>query len=1004
MAIQYINTGSSANSGDGDSLRTAFTKINRNFGEIATLIGTTATEFTEIVQDSVEGMFVHSSHTGVTAVYDDDNDKIIFTVTATGSGNGSVYQGDIPPTANTSTLWYDTVNGKSFVYYDGYWVEASPTTAGPTGPSGPSGAASSVAGPTGPSGPSGVEGTPAGGAGFVFRYTNTSTIDANPGDGKLSLNNTDMTLATEMHIHHADFYGYDARSFLQTIDDSTSAIKGYMSFHNIFFPGDYTLFRIVGTHTEHTDYFTVPLTYESGTTLYLDNTRISVTFTRTGDKGDTGPTGPSGANGTIGVDGATGPTGPMAFQQGSPFTWTSLTAYNENDIVTYVGSLFILSDYPSYIQSYTPDTYAGWRLFLPAGSTGPTGPTGPEGPSWTTDQNAELNTTGSPTFATLTVTSTATFLGDIVGGQYQGYDDISLIKDDPTEANITIRNLHNDGSGVLRIVDNISGGLHISHQNSTLSSGSLNAGENYIHGESPNDKLNIGLYSDLNFYADSNKYFNPGDPTTASIQISAADRSVKFNETAFTTHLIPQANDQYDLGSTSSQWRSLYVSSSTIYIAGRPLGINQDGSLTFEGDRIGSDIFVGDTAPTATTGSIWWNSVEGKPYINYDDYWVDLISTTIGPTGPSGPEGAASSIQGPTGPSGPSGVQGDTGPQGLQGDAGPQGPLGPSGPSGPSGVNGSNGPEGPQGPQGVAGPQGPTGPDAYTPGDGTKWIGSPTVSTFTQGLDELADRIYTVETAGGAGPTGPEGPQGPSGVDGATGPEGPQGPSGVDGSIGIDGATGPTGPEGPQGPSGVDGATGPQGPTGPGVTVNATAPSSPSQGDLWYDTDDGNTYIYVNTSWVDSNPSTPGPQGPQGPQGVTGPQGPQGVTGPQGPQGPADLDDSFESKSGATGVVTHDCTTNRVFIHSTVSANFTANLTNLNLSSGSSTVVTLLINQGATAYIANALQIGGVSQTINWQGSTSAPSGNANKKDAMAFSIFNVSGTYTVLGQLVSFG
>ena len=870
MAIQFINTGTSANSGDGDSLRTAFTKINSNFRGIVDLIGSTATEFTEIVQDSVEGMFVHSSHTGVTAVYDDDNDKIIFTVTATGSGNGSVYQGDVPPTANTSTLWYDTVNGKSFVYYDGYWVEASPSTAGPTGPSGPSGAASSVAGPTGPSGPNGA----------------------------------------------------------------------------------------------------------------------SVT-------GPQGPTGPSGANGTIGVDGATGPTGPMAFQQGSPFTWTNLSSYNANDIVTYVGSLYILSDYPSYIQSYTPDTYAGWRLFLPAGSTGPIGPEGPQGPSWTTDQNPELNTTGSPTFATLTVTSTATFLGDIVGGVYQGYDDISLIKDDPSEANITIRNLHNDGSSVIRLVDNLSGGLHISHQNSTFSSGSLNAGENYIHGESPNDKLNIGLYSDLNFYADSNKYINPGDPTTASIQISAADRSIKFNETAFTTHLIPQANDQYDLGSTSSQWRSLYVSSSTIYIAGRPLGINQDGSLTFEGDRIGSDIFVGDTAPAATTGSIWWNSAEGKPYINYDNYWVDLVSTTIGPTGPSGPEGAASSIPGPTGPSGPSGVQGDTGPQGPQGDAGPQGPLGPSGPSGPSGVNGSNGAEGPQGPQGVAGPQGPTGPDAYTPGDGTKWIGSPTVSTFTQGLDELADRIYTVETAGGAGPTGPEGPQGPSGVDG---------------SIGIDGATGPTGPEGPQGvtgpegPSGVDGATGPQGPTGPGVTVNATAPSSPSQGDLWYDTDDGNTYIYVNTSWVDSNPSTPGPQGPQGPQGANGPQGPQGVNGPQGPQGPADLDDSFESKSGATGVVTHDCTTNRVFVHSTVSANFTANLTNLNLTSGNSTVVTLLINQGATAYIANALQIGGVSQTINWQGSTSAPSGNANKKDAMAFSIFNVSGTYTVLGQLVSFG
>ena len=35
MAIQVINIGSSANKGDGDPLRTAFTKINANFAELA---------------------------------------------------------------------------------------------------------------------------------------------------------------------------------------------------------------------------------------------------------------------------------------------------------------------------------------------------------------------------------------------------------------------------------------------------------------------------------------------------------------------------------------------------------------------------------------------------------------------------------------------------------------------------------------------------------------------------------------------------------------------------------------------------------------------------------------------------------------------------------------------------------------------------------------------------------------------------------------------------------
>lgn len=114
--------------------------------------------------------------------------------------------------------------------------------------------------------------------------------------------------------------------------------------------------------------------------------------------------------------------------------------------------------------------------------------------------------------------------------------------------------------------------------------------------------------------------------------------------------------------------------------------------------------------------------------------------------------------------------------------------------------------------------------------------------------------------------------------------------------------------------------------------------------------------------------------------------------------------DSFGTKTGATGVVVHDAVSTSMWVHSSISANFTANFTNLTLAAGTATNITLVLNQGATAYICNAIQIGGVAQTINWQGSSSAPTGNSNKKDVMSFSILNVSGTYTVLGQLVSFG
>lgn len=48
------------------------------------------------------------------------------------------------------------------------------------------------------------------------------------------------------------------------------------------------------------------------------------------------------------------------------------------------------------------------------------------------------------------------------------------------------------------------------------------------------------------------------------------------------SHLLPGANSLYDLGSTSSQWRSLYVSTNTIYIGGNALSVI-DGNLSLNG-------------------------------------------------------------------------------------------------------------------------------------------------------------------------------------------------------------------------------------------------------------------------------------------------------------------------------------------------------------------------------------------------------------------------------------
>jgi hypothetical protein len=81
MTILYINTGSGANAGNGDSLRTAFNKVNSNFTNVTLSLNNTA----KLVQSS-----------------------------------------RVPTAVNTNTIWYDTVGGRSYIFYDGTWVDASP--------------------------------------------------------------------------------------------------------------------------------------------------------------------------------------------------------------------------------------------------------------------------------------------------------------------------------------------------------------------------------------------------------------------------------------------------------------------------------------------------------------------------------------------------------------------------------------------------------------------------------------------------------------------------------------------------------------------------------------------------------------------------------------------------------------------------------------------------------------------------------------------------------------
>mgnify|MGYP001296265063 CR=1 FL=1 len=142
----------------------------------------------------------------------------------------------------------------------------------------------------------------------------------------------------------------------------------------------------------------------------------------------------------------------------------------------------------------------------------------------------------------------------------------------------------------------------------------------------------------------------------------------------------------------------------------------------------------------------------------------------------------------------------------------------------------------------------------------------------------------------GLGATGPQGPQGNAGTDGTTissaavsggaltltmsdsstinvtgsvaGPTGAAGTDGTDG-VGITSVSLVGGANlvlnysnsSTQDIGNIKGPTGAQGPAGNVlVTTGNAAPSGASEGQMWYATDDGHTYIYHNSAWVQANP------------------------------------------------------------------------------------------------------------------------------------------------------
>ena len=634
MTILYVNTGSSTNAGDGDSLRTAFTKINANFGEVSTQlsnieVGTTST--------LVAGTYTFALSTSGAVTLNGDP--------FVSGGDGEIRTDQ--DLFTTSTVQFNEVILKNSTY--DHYLTFSDIGADP---------------------PFNV---------FTMRYrheddkflatvlgTGTDFLLRN-GDGTSSVQlngrddaGTDRPVIIHGHTQQ-DAGAYIKVGILTTVTTdlgdyfSDIDITGHTSLdgdliivntgHGIVFPDG----------TKQTTAVNDGATGPTGATGATGAQGNHGATGPQGDQGATGPNGDTGSTGATGPSGDHGATGPQGDQGATGLNGSDGATGPQGDIGA-TGStgpgVPIGGSINQVLAKNSSDDYDTIWVDQTGGS----------GPTWQLTSSTAVVSLGSDGILTLPggntrignvfgggdaiVGNTSTAVGVITQGTggYVALQWIDNFENTSTQVAVVVANSSfASTTGTVQIMTGASTGTGIGSNIWEFDTNGILTLPNGLTIDGAPGFGGIQIGGTSTWISVNNEGAPPG--FIIATDVGGAEHRWSFEDTGTLLapgHIVPDADLAYDLGSTSSQWRSIYVGTGTIYIGGVALGVNENnyvtvdgnpiitvntaGNFTVQGDTnivLGS-VVISDTAPEATTpGSQWYNSVEGRTYIAYNGVWVD---------------------------------------------------------------------------------------------------------------------------------------------------------------------------------------------------------------------------------------------------------------------------------------------------------------------------------------------------------------------------------------------
>ena len=131
-------------------------------------------------------------------------------------------------------------------------------------------------------------------AGLQMTFNN-STSDADPGAGKLALNNGTLASVTEIYFDDADDNSADISSFVQSFDDVANATgRGIVHIEKEGTPATFALYKVTGSVTDASGYTKVPVSHLVSNGTFSNSDGIRVDFSYSGNDGVGGITELSG--------------------------------------------------------------------------------------------------------------------------------------------------------------------------------------------------------------------------------------------------------------------------------------------------------------------------------------------------------------------------------------------------------------------------------------------------------------------------------------------------------------------------------------------------------------------------------------------------------------------------------------------------------------------------------------------------------------------------------------